>query len=106
MLGVRQAANENGRDLDLEIVGSRCAFVDRHLPGLFARIEAHPPKRKASERVDKVLLHPVFGFLAFVAVMLVVFQALFSWSEPAVSLIEDGMSWLSGVVAGRCPKAF
>jgi ferrous iron transport protein B len=104
VLGVRQAANENGRDLDLEIVGSRYAFVDRHLPGLFARIEAHPPKRKASERVDKVLLHPVFGFLAFVAVMLVVFQALFSWSEPAISLIEDGMSWLSGVVASALPE--
>jgi len=51
-----------------------------------------------------VLLHPVFGFVAFVAVMLVVFQALFSWSEPAISLIEDGMSWLSGVVSGALPE--
>jgi ferrous iron transport protein B len=105
VLGVREAANENGRDLDLEIVGSRYAFVDRHLPGLFARvIEAHPPKRRASERVDKLLLHPVFGFVAFVAVMLIVFQALFSWSEPAVSLIEDGMAWLSGLVAASLPE--
>jgi len=104
VLGIREAANENGRDVDLEIVGSRYAFVDQHLPGLFARLEAHPAKRKASERVDKVLLHPVSGFLAFVVVMLIVFQTLFSWSEPAVSLIEDTMSWLAGIVSTTLPE--
>ena len=106
VLGVRRAANENGRDLDLEIIGSRYAYLDRHLPALFTRVDAHPPKRKASERVDRVLLHPVFGFVAFVAIMLVVFQALFSWSEPAVELIESGMRAIGSLLAGVLPEGW
>ena len=106
VLEVRRAANENGRDLDLEIIGSRYAHLDRHLPALFERLEAHPPKRKASERVDRVLLHPVFGFLAFVAIMLVVFQALFSWSEPAVELIESGMALVGDGLSRALPEGW
>jgi ferrous iron transport protein B len=92
-LALREATTE--RDLDLEIIGSRYACIDARLSRLYARVDAHPPKRKLSERADRILLHPVLGFLSFVAVMLVVFQALFSWSEPAVALIEDAFGWLS-----------
>jgi ferrous iron transport protein B len=106
VLGVRRAANENGRDLDLEIIGSRYAYLDQHLPALFNKVDAHPPKRKASERVDRVLLHPVFGFVAFIAIMLVVFQALFSWSEPAVELIESGMQAFGSLLASVLPEGW
>jgi ferrous iron transport protein B len=30
-----------------------------------------------------VLLHPVYGFAVFLAIMLVVFQSLFAWADPA-----------------------
>ena len=93
-----------GRDLDREIVSARYALIDAMTPDLYARVERHPPKRKASERVDRVLLHPVGGFALFLALMLVVFQALFSWSDPAISLIEDGMSALAGVASTILPK--
>jgi ferrous iron transport protein B len=101
---VRTATSKaDGRDLDREIVSARYALIDAMTPDLYARVERHPPKRKASERVDRVLLHPVGGFALFLAIMLVVFQALFSWSDPAISLIEDGMGALAGVVSGLLP---
>jgi ferrous iron transport protein B len=100
-LDVQRSAE--GRDLDAEIVGTRWAFIDRKLPELYTRVDPHPPKRKLSARVDRVLLHPVFGFLAFLAVMLVVFQALFSWSDPAVSAIEDSFRWLSLFLQAKLP---
>jgi ferrous iron transport protein B len=88
------------RDLDHEVITARYAFIDEHLPELYRRLERHPGKRKLSERADRVLLHPVWGFALFVLVMLVVFQSLFSWSDPAISLIEDAFSWLrSGLEA-------
>jgi ferrous iron transport protein B len=101
-LELRGRASE--RDLDFEIIGSRYACIDARLPDLYARVDAHPPKRKLSERVDRVLLHPVLGFVCFVAVMLVVFQALFSWSEPAVTLIEDAFGFLSTRVHDTLPE--
>jgi ferrous iron transport protein B len=91
------------RDLDLDIIGSRYALIDGQLPTLFARLDVHPPKRKISERVDRVLLHPVLGFLCFVATMLVLFQALFSWSDPLISLIEQSFAWLSSSLSAVLP---
>jgi len=85
-----------GRDLDQEVIGARYSFIDEHLPELYRRLERHPQKRKLSERVDRVLLHPVWGFALFVLVMLLVFQSLFSWSDPAISLIEDLFAWFGG----------
>lgn len=97
-LAIRKAAGR--RDIDEERIGARYAFIDRALPSLYARLEHHPPKRKASERVDRVLLHPVWGFALFLALMLIVFQALFSWSDPAIGAIEDGMGAVASLVSG------
>jgi ferrous iron transport protein B len=78
-----------GRDLDGEVIAARYAFLDEHTKGLFARPNEHPPKRRTSERIDRVLLHPLFGFVGFIASMLLLFQALFSWSDPLIGWIEQ-----------------
>ena len=100
-LAARESAGD--RDLDRELIGARYAFIDASLERLYARVERHPPKRKSSERVDRVLLHPVAGFAVFFLLMLIVFQALFSWSDPAISLIEDGVAALSVFLSGALP---
>ncbi len=81
-------ATAGARDIDQEVIATRYALIDAELPKLYPRLEAHPKKRKTSERVDRVLLHPVFGFAIFIGLMLLMFQSLFSWSDPAIRLIE------------------
>jgi ferrous iron transport protein B len=92
-----------GHDFDAEQITARYHLIDQALPKLYARIERHPPKRRASERVDRLLLHPIGGFFAFLTLMLLVFQALFSWSDPAIGLVEDGMAALSNLVSDVLP---
>jgi len=41
-----------------------------------------------SDRVDDVVTHPVFGPLIFVALMVLLFQALFAWAAVPMDLIE------------------
>jgi ferrous iron transport protein B len=105
--GLREATlalrARTSRDLDQEVIAARYAFIDAHLPTLYRRHERHPRKRQLSERADRVLLHPVWGFALFVLVMLVVFQSLFSWSDPAISLIEDAFSAVRGGLEARLP---
>jgi ferrous iron transport protein B len=98
---VQRAAGE--RDLDRELIATRYTFIDAASDKLYTRVERHPPKRRSSERVDRVLLHPVAGFGIFLALMLIVFQALFSWSDPAIGLIEDVVAWIGGVVGDVLP---
>ena len=50
-------------------------------------------QRTVSDRVDAVLLHRVWGMLAFLAVLLLVFQTMFTAARPLASAIQ----WLVGV---------
>jgi ferrous iron transport protein B len=100
---LRERAQLAARDIDHEVIATRYALIDAEIPKLHPRLAVHPPKRKASERVDRVLLHPVFGFVIFVGLMLIMFQSLFSWSDPAIRLIEAGTSALSRLVEGHAP---
>jgi ferrous iron transport protein B len=91
------------RDIDRELIAARYTRIDAALEGLYARLERHPPKRASSERVDRVLLHPILGFAIFFTLMLVVFQALFSWSDPGIRLIERAVAWISSELVTLLP---
>jgi len=61
-----------------------------------------PPARPDTwtARIDGVLLHPVWGLLILLSLLFLMFQAVFSWSAPAMGAIESGFSLLEqGVVA-------
>ncbi len=98
-------SNATTRDIDQEVIATRYAVIDSAIPKLYARLDAHPPKRKASERVDRVLLHPVFGFAIFIGLMLIMFQSLFSWSDPAIRLIEACTSGAARLVEAHVPAS-
>ncbi len=101
----RALATQSGRNLDEELVAARFVRVDRAID---AGVKAPAKVRKSrSERIDDVLVHPVYGLLVFAVVMGVVFQALFSWSEPFVGVIESAIAWSkSSVTAVMPPGAF
>jgi ferrous iron transport protein B len=46
-----------------------------------------------SDRIDRLLTHPVWGMFFFALVMLVVFQGVYAWSGPF-------MSWIDAAFAG------
>lgn len=91
---IHKAATEDGRDLDAELVGSRYAFIDARLPSLFTSLQVDDRIRRRTDAIDGVLLHPLYGTLAFLATMSLVFMALFSWSDPFIGLIEGLFGWL------------
>lgn len=83
---VRRAAGS--RDVDREIIAARYAFLDSVAPSLFARGTEGRPKHAGSERLDRFLIHPAYGFAVFLVVMTTLFQALFTWAEPAIHGVE------------------
>jgi ferrous iron transport protein B len=103
VLDVQRTSPE--RDLDLEIIAARYAWLDQHAPSLYA---APQPKQRSltsfTDRVDRVLLHPVFGFAIFLLVMFLIFQSLFSWADPAITLIEDTFSFLQRFFTEYLPE--
>lgn len=65
-------------------IGSVLAAADYRAP------RAHPLTR----RVDRVLLHPVWGTLVFLAVMFGFFQTIFTVAAPLQDAVEAAFAWL------------
>jgi ferrous iron transport protein B len=55
-------------------------------------IAAAPAGDARTARIDRVVLHPVLGTALFAAVMVLFFQLIFAWAEPAMNAIDAGVS--------------
>jgi ferrous iron transport protein B len=54
-------------------------------------------------RLDRVLTHRVWGYVIFFAIMLLIFQAIYSWSAYPMDLIDRFFAFLSQWVEGILP---
>jgi ferrous iron transport protein B len=68
-----------------------------------AAVVNETPVRRWTHRLDAVLLHPVVGPIILAAIMFVMFQAVFAWSQTPVSWIEDAVAWLSHAATVALP---
>ncbi|WP_394348389.1 ferrous iron transport protein B [Hymenobacter jeollabukensis] len=51
-----------------------------------------------SNRIDRVLTHKVWGYLIFLGILFLLFQAIFSWAAYPMDLIDQGVAWLGSQV--------
>jgi ferrous iron transport protein B len=72
------------------------ALADRILRGC-VRGPGRPDS--ATARADAILLHPVAGIAILLAILFVMFQAVFAWARPAMDAIGAGFDWLGATVA-------
>lgn len=98
----RDRAEAAGRDLDREIIEGRYRVIDELVAEVVRQEGA--PARRLTDRIDAVLVHPVWGFCVFLVVMAVLFESLFSWTEPVIAAIELGIAALQRGAAGVMPE--
>ena len=95
---IRRSAREDQRNLDEEIIGARYRWIEAVVNDV--RTIAREDTRKWTDRLDAVLTQRFYGTGLFAIVMFVLFEALFTWSEPFIGAIETATAWLqTGVVA-------
>ncbi len=58
-----------------------------------------------SLKIDKVLLHPVGGYLIFFGVLFLIFQAVFALAEYPMNAIEEGTSIVTRFFKGILPES-
>jgi ferrous iron transport protein B len=69
-------------------------------------IEQRPVRHALTQRIDRIVLHPVWGSLLFVAVMLAFFQLIFTWANPAMDAIDGGVATLADQVHATLPSGW
>ncbi len=97
----RDAAASERREIDEEIIRGRYAWIDERTPRFLEEAE---PRPTLTDRVDRVLLHPVVGFAIFLVLMTIIFQSLFTWADPAITIIEDVFGWIGARVESWLPE--
>ncbi|WP_257545962.1 ferrous iron transporter B [Sphingopyxis sp. DBS4] len=64
------------------------------------------PVRRWTQRVDSVVLHPVGGLVILLALMFVMFQAVYAAAEAPADFLEGGIGVLQGWVVDTLPDGF
>ena len=59
---------------------------------------------KLTEKIDKIILHPILGSAIFIAVFYLIFLSIYEWSGPMMDLIDGGMSGLGEWVGSKLPE--
>lgn len=57
-----------------------------------------------TKKIDNILTHKLYGYLIFLGLLFIIFQAIFSWSSYPMDLIESGFISLSDFVANNLPE--
>jgi len=74
--------------------------------GYAAKAVQRPDVRTRSERIDRWLLHPVIGPLILIAILFVMFQAVYAWAGPFMDGIEAGIGLIQTGVASVVPEGW
>lgn len=115
--------NETAADLKTYLYEARQRLKQRgcRVPAVEARVRytwvrqtlegivTHPVQQAAtaSDKIDRLLTHPVMGLVVFSVLMFLVFQAIYRWAVPFMDAIGASQDALSSLVASvLVPGAF
>jgi ferrous iron transport protein B len=57
-----------------------------------------------TKKVDNIITHKIYGYLIFLSILFIIFQAIFSWSSYPMDLIENGFLLLGEFVSNNLPE--
>ena len=79
----------------------RFAMIAKRLDAAVKNKDAD--KDNFSNKLDRVLLHPVWGYLIFFGVLFLIFQALFNFAKFPTDLIDSGVAGLTDFLKNNLP---
>ncbi len=94
---VAQAAQGDAREQVLALHQEVARIMD-------ASVREPVVDTRRDDRIDAVVLHPLWGMLLLAATLFLMFQAVFSWAQPLMDGIEGGVSAVSALVNEHMPE--
>jgi ferrous iron transport protein B len=58
---------------------------------------------RITQKIDKILLHPIWGYAIFLGVLLLMFNSIFKWAELPMTFIEDQTANLQEIIKNNLP---
>ncbi len=99
-LPLEEGDRSDSKDRQSKLI-KRYALIERIVSDTVESINDGKPS--ISERIDRVVTHRIFGPVILLLVMLLVFQAIFSWASLPMTLIDNVFSALSDAARAHLP---
>jgi ferrous iron transport protein B len=81
----------------------------QQIAGLLGTIEKRNKTaegKSRTERIDRVLLHPFWGYFVFLGILFFIFQAIFAWASWPMELIESAFNRTGAWGSAHLPDAW
>lgn len=99
---IRQEFHIVPKRLQVKEILQRYEKIDQILSKSVEKREKN--KKNISEKLDSLLIHPIFGYIIFFGLLILIFQAIFAWSGPFMDGIEGGFGWLAESISSFLPE--
>src|SRR5690606_6541605 len=86
----------DSEDAQVKETLTRYQYIDKLLNDTVV-VKPNEEKESITDKLDNILTHKVWGFVIFFFLLLLIFQAIFSWAEYPMTLIENLFAWLDEV---------
>jgi ferrous iron transport protein B len=90
-----------GIDRNSVVVESRYEWIKRVCTS--SVVSQRRNANTTSDKIDRVLTHKVWGFVIFIGLMAVVFQAIFSWANFPMLMIGEAINWIDSQIMQAMP---
>ncbi|MGK6351848.1 ferrous iron transport protein B [Parapedobacter sp. DT-150] len=99
---IREEHHVNSHRLQIQETMARHTQLDSRL----ANVVKDPAKKRENftARLDNLLIHSFWGYVIFFALLLLIFQAIYTWSGPFMDAIDNTFAWLAASVGERLPE--
>ena len=99
-----KAASERLADDNVDFASSAIAARYAWIENVSKAVSVPPgetenPPLSSHDKIDRIVMHPVFGYLLFFGLMAVMFQAIFTLGQAPADLIKDKMKDLGDLLA-------
>ena len=72
----------------------KLAFVDSVIEKVVNKKDTSSKLMDSNTKLDNLFIHPIWGYVIFLGILFLIFQAIFSWATVPMDLIEEGFTWL------------
>ena len=69
-------------------------------------LHERPGRSRVTHAIDRVVLHPVAGTLLFAVMMVLFFQLIFAWAQPAMDLLDSAIASAARGLARALPAGW
>ena len=91
-------------DFASQVIEARYNWIANVCTGVLHRpIQPRRSPLSTNERVDRVVMHPFWGYVLFVVIMTVIFQSVFSWAQIPMDAIKNGIGAFGAWITHHLP---